>query len=370
VNEAFIAPTLTERRDGFDYGYWMNCACGGVSYLSPADYIAEADAAHITCEHCGERIHFGPAVAAIRDRDDPALHNDGVVSLAWYHTSTSADWPSPDFATRFVQGLSWVGRDLGLSREAFISDQISKALHVGTYEAAIENMVRRMHDQDDGSAQFYLYRVALRLDSRRINAGYRDENHEIAADISVSDLDRAGLDAVRYLNVHEAIGVLSLAVRPDAIAAVQGIPVPLEGLEMVLAPGSFQAEMDAVSDAIRELANAEAAATSIDPRERRMMQFGIRPDPSGLAKRVGDLELRFYDSWHRLETSMGEGYLPKASVVVRRDFNDAMEHWRAENQTASVDGFVERYRAMSALFERSADVIEGVAGQPWRLVGS
>ena len=342
--------------------------CGSVSHLTAADYMAEADAAHMTCEHCGESIHFGPAVAALRDRDDVALRNDVVTSLAWYHTSTSADWPSPTFATQFAQELSWIERDFGISRQQFISHHTSKALHLGTYETAIENMLRRMDDQGDGGAQFYLYRVALRLDSRRINAGYRDENHEIAADISESDLDRDHLEAVRYLNVHEAMGVLSLAVRSDAIAAVQSTPIPFEGRSVAVDPGLFQAEIEAVSTTTRELAEAEAAATSVDPRERRMMQLGIRPDPTGMAQRIGDLQLRFYDSWHQLENKLGQHCLPSVSAVVRRDFNDAMAHRRIETPTTDVHAFVDRYRSMSVLLERPAEVIDVVTGQPWRVV--
>ncbi len=74
------------------------------------------------------------------------------------------------------------------SREAFIAEHTSKALHVGTYEAAIENMLRRMNDELDSHAQFYLYRVELDLDPRKINPAFRDENHEIASDISTLEL--------------------------------------------------------------------------------------------------------------------------------------------------------------------------------------
>jgi len=34
-------------------------------------------------------------VTTPRDPDDRALSNDGVPGLAWYHTSTYAEWPSP-----------------------------------------------------------------------------------------------------------------------------------------------------------------------------------------------------------------------------------------------------------------------------------
>lgn len=368
--ENFTAPVLAERRDGFDYGYWMNCSCGKTSFLSPTLYIAEAKGSHMACEHCDANIHFGPAVAALRDRADSALRNEVVASLAWYHTSTSADWPSPEFATRFAQELSWTERDFGISRERFIAEHTSKALHVGTYEAAIENMLRRMDDQGDSTSHFYLYRISLCLDPGRINSGYRDENHEIAADISVSDLDNLGLDAVRYLNVHEAMGVLSLAVRPGAIAAVQSTRIPLDSNAVTVDPRAIQTQVDTVHSATIELAVAKTAAETLNHREPRMMQLGARPDPSGLAKRVGELELRLYDSWHQLEQRLEEICLPNVSAVVRRDFNDAIAHWRHDNSSQDIHDFVERYRSMAGLFENSADVIETLGQQPWRPVHS
>jgi len=166
---------LAERSDGFNYEYRMQCACGETSALAAGDYFAEARRARMDCAHCGKEIHFGPAVAALRDENDPALQDNLVSTFAWYHTSTSPDWPSPDYAAQFENRLKWVERDFGISRDNYLAQQTSKALHVGTYEAAIENMLRRMENQDDGTKQFYLYRVALRLTPGRINPGYRDE---------------------------------------------------------------------------------------------------------------------------------------------------------------------------------------------------
>src|SRR5699024_11868511 len=45
---------------------------------------------------------------------------------------------------------------------AWAARQRAKALHVGTYEAAVHNMLRRMRDQADRGNQFYLYRVHLK----------------------------------------------------------------------------------------------------------------------------------------------------------------------------------------------------------------
>ena len=66
-----------------------------------------------------------------------------------------------------------------------------------------------MHDQDDAASQFYLHRVSLTVDPVRVDGGYRDENDEPAAKLATTDLRTAGLDAVRYLNVHECAGSLS-----------------------------------------------------------------------------------------------------------------------------------------------------------------
>jgi hypothetical protein len=86
---------LIERRDGFNYGYRMKCHCGRSSFLSARDYADEINQALMDCEHCGADIHFGRAVIAIRDEEDPALDDELVPRLAWYHSSTWPDWPSP-----------------------------------------------------------------------------------------------------------------------------------------------------------------------------------------------------------------------------------------------------------------------------------
>ena len=359
---------LVERSDGFNYDYAMNCACDEVSVLSAEDYFAEADNAHMTCSHCGATIHFGIAVAALRDRDDPALDNDAVASFAWYHTSTDPDWPSPDYARRFVEDMEQSQHHLVMSRELYNSDHTTKALHLGTYETAIENMLRRMDDEDDGGSQFYLYRVALRLDPARINAGYRDENHEEAAQLAISDLDRDELDAVRYLNVHEGTGVLSLAVRPEIIDAVQRIRIPLPELTTPGTPDLVRGDIDALEKAEGEMEAAQAKVESIPATRRRMMYFGVYADPGGLAKRAGDLEHHYIDLWRQIENRLAEIHLPGVSPVTRQDFNKAMASWKSDNPTSAADDFIEQYRAMAALLERQSDVIDSVANQDWRVL--
>lgn len=356
---------LAERSDGFNYEYRMRCACGETSALAADDYFAEARRARMDCAHCGREIHFGPAVAALRDENDRALQDNLVSTFAWYHTSTSPNWPSPGYAAQFENQLKWVERDFGISRDNYLAQQTSKALHVGTYEAAIENMLRRMENQGDSTKQFYLYRVALRLTPGSINTGYRDENHAVASDISVAEISDAGLDAVRYLNVHEAMGTLSLAVVPSAIAAMQCIPIPTSEVITDDQPAAVRAAVEDVRNATRKLRTAEEALSSIEPSVRRMMTLGMRPDPDGAAKRIGKLEQKYYRSWHDLQEQLASEYLPNVSAVIRRDFNDAVAGWRDEN----AEVFVQRYRRLTALLERPSEAIAKVSTQAWRFVG-
>ena len=77
-------------------------------------------------------------------------------------------------------------------------------------------MLRRMRDQDNANSQFYLHRVSLDLTPQDINVGFRDENHEDANQLLHNEL--GSLRAVRYLNVREAPGSISVAINPTAIS--------------------------------------------------------------------------------------------------------------------------------------------------------
>lgn len=116
-----------------------------------------------TCPGCGMTCEHEDSPRVTVDPDDPALDDDRVARFFWYHTSTLPDWPTRNFdpaavltsETRMMMGggervAEWAAR------------QEAKALHVGTYEAAVHNMLRRIRDQADQRSQFYLYRVRLK----------------------------------------------------------------------------------------------------------------------------------------------------------------------------------------------------------------
>jgi len=356
---------LFERTDGFDYVLRMNCDCGTVTPLSQDAYVRGEERSRMPCPSCGGEIHYGPAVAAIRDPKDPVLDNGRLTTFSWYHTSSQLDWPSPAFTERLEREIPQTDRTLGPSRESFIASQASKALHVGTYEAAIENMMRRMDDQGDGDTQFYLYRVALNLDSSKVNAGYRDENHEVASDISVHELDVDELAAVRYLNVHEAIGSLSVAIRPSSVEAVQCVPLPIPDLRVGLPADITAAAITSVKRVTRDLADA-GDALGANRRHASAMSLGLRPDPDGLAKRLKRIERAYYERWNAFNDLLAETLLPEAGALVRRNFNDALAHRRGDD----VDEYIAKYRGFAALVARGDDVIKHLSGTPWRAVSS
>ncbi|WP_369393044.1 hypothetical protein AB5J72_39835 [Streptomyces sp. CG1] len=109
---------------------------------------------------------------------------------------------------------------------AWTARQRAKALYVGTYEAAVHNMLRRIRDQADQRSQFYLYRVCLKP-SVVVREGWLVDPGNFIGDVGLDEVCPPGVDVARYLNYHVDPGGLSLALGRDAIASVQRIAVPL-----------------------------------------------------------------------------------------------------------------------------------------------
>ncbi|KAA1399909.1 hypothetical protein [Aeromicrobium ginsengisoli] len=358
---------LVERRDGFNYGYRMRCECGRSSLLSARDYADEINEAHLDCEHCGAGIHFGRAVIAIRDEHDLALDDEMVSRFAWYHTSTWPNWPSPDYANQTKLKLKESAGRLGFSVERALEKVTTQAFHLGTYEAAVENMFRRMRDQADGGAQFHLYRVKLRP-GLRIEEGYRDENLDEAAQLTVPELEASGVDVVRYLNAHEAEGTLSVAVQPDALASVQQIAVPVAQLADEV-PGTDPVGASDVVVAQRESDQASAMLRDVSVYERRLMKFGLRPDPDGLGRVAADRQMEVYEKWTAFEDELARLYMPDISPMVVVDFQQGLRSWRGAVGCVEPDRFSERVSQMAALVTEPEKVIRLLSQQSWRAIG-
>ncbi|MER6187704.1 hypothetical protein [Streptomyces sp. NPDC001652] len=191
------------------------------------DWIDRWEQAKETCPGCGMTCEHEDSPRVMLDSGDPALDDDRVARFSWYHTSTQADWPTRNFDPAAVlapETRRMMGGEQRVS--AWAARQRAKALHVGTYEAAVHNMLRRICDQADQHSQFYLYRVRLKS-SVVVREGWLVDPSNFVGDVVLDEVCPPGVDAARYLNYHEDPGGLSLALGRDAIASVQRIAVPL-----------------------------------------------------------------------------------------------------------------------------------------------
>jgi hypothetical protein len=208
-------------------------------------------------------------------------------------------------------------------------------------------MLRKMRDEDMAGEQFWLYRVALRRNVT-IEPTYRNETKENIAQITQAELGSS--DAVRYLNTWESPGSISLAVRAQALEAVQGIRLPVEGLGAGIRPALVRKVAR-----LRTRTGEIGAARRDEPdwleklRARRAAALGVpferAPTPE---------QDRLVEEISKLITCE---YLPGVSLTVRERFSDAMSAWRLAEQPPSDDvRFMERFAAMAAALTRPADI--------------
>lgn len=216
-----------ERPVDFSRDRDMLCANCERQFRVRLDWIDRWRQGHEECPRCGLTCEHEDAPKVTVDSDDPALDTGRVPDLFWYHSSTHSDWPPVDFDPAAGLDPEIVARMGGPQRAAAWAErQRSQALHVGTYEAAIHNMLRRMDDQDDLERQFYLYRVRLKP-SVVVREDWVPDPSKLMGDLPLDEVCPAGVDVARYLNYHEDPGGLSLALGRGSIASVQSIAVPL-----------------------------------------------------------------------------------------------------------------------------------------------
>lgn len=253
----------------------MLCAKCSHQWVTDLDWIDRWDQALESCPGCGVNCEAETAPRVTVDRDDLSLTDEKVAQLVWYHTSTHPDWPTHDFdpAGELTQETRQrMGGDSHVARWA--ERQRAKALHVGTYEAAIHNMLRRIDDQGDHSTQFYLYRVQL-VPTISVREGWLIDPSNFVGDVVLNEVCPPGVDVARYLNYHEDPGAISLALGRTAIGSTQRVAIPLASKE----------EPPWMVEAIRELDSA-SVTTSASSGSRPL---GRRRVPSPRTSRAREL---------------------------------------------------------------------------------
>ncbi|RRQ26212.1 hypothetical protein DK926_19660 [Rhodococcus sp. Eu-32] len=215
-----------DRPIDFSRPRWMLCGRCTRQWMVDLDWIDRWEQSRESCPDCGVtcETETGPRVTVAPD--DPALRN-AAERLPWFHTSTHPDWPAEHFAPE--ESLSAATKEMfeqnGSSVASWAERQRAKALHIGTYEAAVHNMLRRISDQGDRGKQFYLYRVRLTADITLRDSWIADPGG-LVGDVPLTDVCPPGVLATRYRNDHEDPGGLSLALGRSAIASTQRISIP------------------------------------------------------------------------------------------------------------------------------------------------
>lgn len=222
---------VIERPINFERPRWMRCGSCRYEWLVTAEWLDRFNQALVACTVCNTDCRGEDRPDFCADPEDP-VHNDSAVrSFYWYHSSTHENWPDSNFdpAARLTEDakrrMEATGSGVG-AVQRWAERQKAKALHVGTYEAAIESMFRRMSDQGGSSDEFYLFRVVLDTNCV-IEPGVHREPTDWVGDAYLTEVCAPGTNVLRYVNVHEDQSSVSLAIEPSAVRAVQRTPLPL-----------------------------------------------------------------------------------------------------------------------------------------------
>lgn len=221
-------------------------------------------------------------------------------------------------------------------------------------------MLRRMDTQTQVGVPFYLHRVQLCVATGEVNEGYRDENYDDVSQVLLNALEAENLFALRYLNVRESGGSLSLAIDPAAIVSVQSIALPIPALAPDPDPDHLHT--------LRTLDHGEAeedAARSAQISswfKEITAEFDMADGPTSVPQqppryRPSNAGVKF----------LRERYLAGVGLPVGDALGQGLADWF--DSAGSVDGaqdFYRQFRVHAALLTRPEAVVAAVKKAPMR----
>jgi len=298
--------------------------------MNAADYDSSAA---VECPTCHAAIDSQQPHDLLASAPDDPAHDPTVLSqVAWYHTTFRDTWPP-------------------LAHE--------HALHLGTYESAMLNMMRTIRHQNHGADQFYLYRVRVTSETGRISPtliadpGAPYSGH-VAMDLVRGTNGEFGIQ--RYVNACEHIGAISLAVDVSTIVETQHIAIPLPTapdpnvLEALRAYISAEDQIPADSrmPTLREVLDAKKSGTSLQLEERRARAITANAPVQAA-----------HDRYHRIRRQRYLPDLPDAVV-------DAIELAASQLPAGNAFDDERNHRAFSNLVTNASAVIDTVMTAPIR----
>lgn len=317
----------------FGYDYWFACVgCDSRVRIEAGLYELQctSQADFTVCASCGTTVDITQQSPTLRDLDDPAAQSNSIDRFFWYHSSQYQNWPDREAYTADITAGAEQAAERGamfFDPDRYIADKLALAVHLGTYEATIENILRRLENQDHTTifeTPYWLHRVEIALNPDDLHPGVNDEFATLCGDVELGQLTTLGVRAVRYSNRHEAIGSVSLAIDPALVRAVTTIELP------------------AAAAALPETAAAAAAAACMV----ETVQAG-KDDYDTWAKFADDLESEYLS-----------GVNPQVCEPFRRTIGnhlDPIEYHR-------------RFRIQAGLLIRPGSVIAQFAAAPRRQI--
>lgn len=283
---------------------WSRCPmCGHRHNLGYDELYGQ----EVLCARCELPVKPGSWQLDVADVDDVALSAEKTHTVSWFHTSTHRVWPPPEAAAR------------------------DRAIHLGTYEAAIDSMWSRMANQNEAHCRFYLHRITL-PDGIAVNPELGEDRGELFTGfVDLSLVTAGGYTAYRYLNQCEHRGSISLAVDPAVITAVQTIGLPPPALTVPIAP----AAVAAVTEYDDECAAAGATLTESD-RNDPPTSLDALLGRTEKGRRVAERESRVLSARQQLYAKLDEAYLSGVGPQHRELFQEAIKSMTASSTPASV----------------------------------
>lgn len=306
-----------ERPVDFSYdACWFECpVCRDRVVMTFED---RANGESRTCSS-GHDVSAQEEYPALTDPSDVATDPAEIERLVWYHTSTRADWPPID------------------------ESPTASATHLGTFESAIENMFRRMHNQSDAESQFYLHRVRIACPPAEVSP-LGQELSDFMGNVWLSNLYDAGFPLVRYVNVHEHPGSISLAVVPSAITHLQTLAVPLS-----LDTEESTTSRDAFTSYIADLDRVEARRPCTDGLSRMDLLKRRTPEITAIADADHECDQALWAAQDRYWQTMEKEHLPAVGFQTR---------WKLLDTVRSIHGSAshvhDKFRSLAELVRNPA----------------
>lgn len=334
---------MIERSVNFARSRRMRCGSCRHEWSVSAEWLECFNQALEGCPVCGTDCRGEDRPDFCADPEDPVQADSAVHDFYWYHSSTHENWPDRNFdptaplTDETKRRMEVMGSRVG-AVERWAERQKAKALHVGTYEAAIENMFRRMQDQGNSVDQFYLYRVRLNP-SCVIQPGVHREPTNFVGDAHLAEDCPPEINVLRYVNVHEDPSRVSLAVEPIAIHSVQRVSLPL----------FVDATDPWVLNAIARLLDAVSKPPS---KPKADSQRWKRPEVSALISEV-----------HRLESEMSSELPLRLRETFRVEFD-------IKGFEASPAAFPRKVLGLTNLVTNAEAVFDALDTQSWHVCNS